>query len=81
MCITSYCLQPISCCTIADQVKVIFEDDLGVSDFYTSSEAAVIYVSETDLVAGLGYRRKLAKLRKVHVYSMVNYIVGQVRNW
>lgn len=51
---------------VQGQVKVIFEEDLGVSDFYTSSEVAVIYVSETDLVAGLGYRRKLAKLRKVN---------------
>ncbi|XP_071480485.1 Fanconi anemia core complex-associated protein 24-like [Diadema antillarum] len=47
------------------QVQVIFEDDLGVADFYPTSEMAVVYVSESDLVAGTAYRRKLAKLRKV----------------
>ncbi|XP_063951008.1 Fanconi anemia core complex-associated protein 24-like [Lytechinus pictus] len=52
--------------TVKGQVKVIFESDLGVSDFYPSSEVAVVYVSETDLVAGVGYRRRLAKLRKVN---------------
>ncbi|XP_077983503.1 Fanconi anemia core complex-associated protein 24-like [Glandiceps talaboti] len=48
------------------KVNVTFEDDLGVVDFHSSSDTAIIYVSENDMVAGTNYRRKLVKLRKAN---------------
>ena len=48
-----------------DSVQVHYDDNLGVVDFHTSSQTGVIYVSESDMVAATGYRRKLAMLRKV----------------
>ncbi|KAL4642175.1 Fanconi anemia core complex-associated protein 24 [Arapaima gigas] len=44
-------------------VKPLFEDQLGVVDFHLSSTACVLYVSESDLVAENGYKRKLVKFR------------------
>ena len=38
---------------------------IGVLDFLLSSNTGVIYVSESDLVSGTAFRRKLVKLRKV----------------
>ena len=47
------------------KLKVLMEDNLGVIDFHPSNEAGIVYISETDLVAGSGFKQKLAKLRKV----------------
>ncbi|KAK2152530.1 hypothetical protein LSH36_326g05037 [Paralvinella palmiformis] len=44
-------------------VNILYEDRLGVVDFHPSSDMAVVYLSEGDLVAGSSYKRKLAKLR------------------
>ncbi|XP_038070015.1 Fanconi anemia core complex-associated protein 24-like isoform X1 [Patiria miniata] len=52
--------------TLQGKLKVIMEDKLGVIDFHPSNEAGVVYISETDLVAGSGYKQKLAKLRKAN---------------
>ncbi|XP_014676480.1 PREDICTED: Fanconi anemia core complex-associated protein 24-like [Priapulus caudatus] len=48
-----------------ENVNVLYEDCLGVVDFYPSSDTAVVYLAEADLVRGNGYRRKLVKLQKV----------------
>ena len=52
------------------RLKVVIEDNLGVIDFHPSNEAGVIYVSETDLVAGSNFKQKIAKLRKVRFYAL-----------
>ena len=48
---------------------VMHEDQLGVADFYPSSDIGIVYVSEADQVMGNMYRRKLAKLRKVRQFN------------
>ncbi|XP_022092071.1 Fanconi anemia core complex-associated protein 24-like [Acanthaster planci] len=52
--------------TLQGKLKVIIEDKLGVIDFHPSNDAGIVYISETDLVAGSGYKQKLAKLRKAN---------------
>ncbi|XP_032892387.1 Fanconi anemia core complex-associated protein 24 [Amblyraja radiata] len=54
------------------RVTVLYEDDLGLVDFHLSQRLCVIYVSESDLVAGNNYRRKLVRFRKA---STLNGIV------
>ncbi|XP_072013662.1 Fanconi anemia core complex-associated protein 24-like [Amphiura filiformis] len=49
---------------LQEKLPLIFEDGLGVVDFHPSGDVAVIYLPETDLVAGTAYRRKLVKLHK-----------------
>ena len=49
----------------AGSVNVLYEDQLGVVDFHPSSNTAVLYISEGDLVMGQSYRRRVVKLRKV----------------
>lgn len=44
---------------------MLFEDNLGVVDFYPSSEVGAVYITEGELASGTTYRRKLVKLRKV----------------
>ncbi|TRY85921.1 hypothetical protein DNTS_011934 [Danionella cerebrum] len=41
-------------------MKLLFEEELGVIDFCLSNKTCVLYVSETDLVAGNAYRRRIA---------------------
>ena len=50
---------------------VIFDDSLDVFDFCPSSNIAVVYVTEAELVAGATYRRRLVKLAKVTTDSAV----------
>nr|XP_015223499.1 PREDICTED: Fanconi anemia core complex-associated protein 24 [Lepisosteus oculatus]XP_015223501.1 PREDICTED: Fanconi anemia core complex-associated protein 24 [Lepisosteus oculatus]XP_015223502.1 PREDICTED: Fanconi anemia core complex-associated protein 24 [Lepisosteus oculatus] len=46
------------------KLKAIFEEGLGLVDFHLSDHSCVLYVSESGLVAGNGYRRKLFQFRK-----------------
>ncbi|KAJ8317851.1 hypothetical protein KUTeg_002942 [Tegillarca granosa] len=46
--------------------QILYEDNLGMIDFYPSDHLGVVYISEADLVTGTGYRKKLAKLRKAN---------------
>ncbi|CAL1279971.1 unnamed protein product [Larinioides sclopetarius] len=46
------------------RVQTITNDSMDFVDFYPTTEFAVIYVTEADLVAGANYRRNLAKLKK-----------------
>lgn len=48
-------------------VKTIFEQDLGVVDFHLSNKSCVLYVSESDLVGGNDYKRKIVRFRNVSV--------------
>ncbi|TNN52135.1 Fanconi anemia core complex-associated protein 24 [Liparis tanakae] len=45
-------------------VRVLFEDRLGVADFHLPNNSCVLYVSESDVIAGTGYKRKLVRYRK-----------------
>ncbi|KAL7867839.1 hypothetical protein SRHO_G00092230 [Serrasalmus rhombeus] len=45
------------------RVKTIFEDELGVVDLHLSNRSCVLYVSESDLVAGNDYKRKIVRFR------------------
>lgn len=46
-------------------VRVLFEDRLGVADFHLPNNSCVLYVSESDVIAGNGYKRKLVRYRNV----------------
>ncbi|XP_017260330.1 Fanconi anemia core complex-associated protein 24 isoform X2 [Kryptolebias marmoratus] len=41
-------------------VIILFEDELGLADFHLPNRTAILYVSECDIIAGNGYKRKLA---------------------
>ncbi|XP_063168873.1 Fanconi anemia core complex-associated protein 24 [Candoia aspera] len=45
------------------KVKIILEDGLGVVDFHLSNRSCILYVSEADLVAGNGFKRRLVRFR------------------
>lgn len=45
-------------------VHTVVSDYLGLIDFYPSSESAVLYVSEADLLNEHAVKRKIVKLRK-----------------
>uniref|UniRef100_A0A2K5D0B3 Fanconi anemia core complex-associated protein 24 pseudonuclease domain-containing protein n=1 Tax=Aotus nancymaae TaxID=37293 RepID=A0A2K5D0B3_AOTNA len=47
---------------IQGKIKLIFEDGL-TPDFYLSNRCCVLYVTEADLVAGNGYRKRLVRVR------------------
>ncbi|XP_008401116.1 Fanconi anemia core complex-associated protein 24 isoform X2 [Poecilia reticulata] len=44
-------------------VKILFEKELGVADFHLPSKTRLLYVSECDIIAGNGYKRKLVRYR------------------
>ncbi|XP_034391459.1 Fanconi anemia core complex-associated protein 24 [Cyclopterus lumpus] len=44
-------------------VRVLFEKQLGVADFHLPNKSCVLYVSECDVIAGNGYKRKLVRYR------------------
>uniref|UniRef100_A0A3Q4G088 FA core complex associated protein 24 n=1 Tax=Neolamprologus brichardi TaxID=32507 RepID=A0A3Q4G088_NEOBR len=44
-------------------VKIIFETELGVADFLLPNKSSVLYVSECDIIAGSGYKRKVVRYR------------------
>ncbi|CAI5782597.1 PND domain-containing protein [Podarcis lilfordi] len=48
---------------IQGKVKLILEDGLGVVDFHLSNRSCVLYISEADLVAGNGFKRRLVRFR------------------
>uniref|UniRef100_A0A672QHH5 FA core complex associated protein 24 n=1 Tax=Sinocyclocheilus grahami TaxID=75366 RepID=A0A672QHH5_SINGR len=52
--------------TLKGSVKTIFEEELGVVDFYLSNKTCVLYVSESDLVAGNSYRRNIVRFRNAN---------------
>ncbi|KAF7642875.1 hypothetical protein LDENG_00249330 [Lucifuga dentata] len=44
-------------------VKIFFESELGVADFHLPNKSCILYVSECDVIAGNGYKRKLVRYR------------------
>ncbi|KAG8562753.1 hypothetical protein GDO81_015800 [Engystomops pustulosus] len=51
------------------KVKLVFEDGLGLVDFHMSNRACVLYISESDLVSGNAFKRRLVRFRKVQERS------------
>ncbi|XP_062403210.1 Fanconi anemia core complex-associated protein 24 [Sardina pilchardus] len=47
-------------------VKIIFEELLGVVDFHLSDKSCILYVSESDIVAGNTYKRKIVRFRNAN---------------
>ncbi|XP_023577291.1 Fanconi anemia core complex-associated protein 24 isoform X2 [Octodon degus] len=47
------------------KIKLVFEDGLTMVDFYLSSRSCILYITEADLVAGNGYRKRLVRVRNV----------------
>ncbi|XP_034281662.1 Fanconi anemia core complex-associated protein 24 [Pantherophis guttatus] len=45
------------------KVKLILEDRLGLVDFHLSNRCCILYISEADLVAGNGFKRRLVRFR------------------
>ncbi|XP_017341712.1 Fanconi anemia core complex-associated protein 24 isoform X4 [Ictalurus punctatus] len=50
---------------LTGNVKTVFEEELGVVDLHLSNKSCVLYVSESDLVAGNDYKRKIVRFRNV----------------
>ncbi|KAL0968591.1 hypothetical protein UPYG_G00268940 [Umbra pygmaea] len=47
-------------------VKTMFEEELGVVDFHLSNKSCILYVSESDIVSGNNYKRKLVRFRNAN---------------
>ncbi|XP_054245769.1 Fanconi anemia core complex-associated protein 24 [Indicator indicator] len=45
------------------QIRLIFEDGLGLVDFHLSNRTCILYISEADLVAGDEFKRRLVRFR------------------
>ncbi|XP_076988360.1 Fanconi anemia core complex-associated protein 24 [Tamandua tetradactyla] len=45
------------------KIKLIFEDGLTPVDFHISNRSCILYITEADLVAGNGYRKRLVRVR------------------
>lgn len=55
-------------------VKTVFEDELGVVDLHLSNKSCVLYVSESDLVVGNDYKRKIVRFRNVSMGVLMIYL-------
>lgn len=50
---------------VAGGVKILFESHLGGADLHLPNNSCVLYLSECDVIAGNGYKRKLVRYRNV----------------
>nr|XP_020671617.1 Fanconi anemia core complex-associated protein 24 isoform X1 [Pogona vitticeps]XP_020671621.1 Fanconi anemia core complex-associated protein 24 isoform X1 [Pogona vitticeps] len=50
---------------IQGKVNLILEDGLGIVDFHLSNRSCILYISEADMVAGNGFKRRLVQFRNV----------------
>lgn len=57
-------------------MKILFENELGVADFHLPNKSCILYVSECDIIAGNGYKRKLVRYRNV---SLMNFLLKRWR--
>ncbi|VDI46159.1 fanconi anemia-associated protein [Mytilus galloprovincialis] len=64
--------------TLQSSIQVLYDDNLGLIDFYPSSNTGVVYITEAELVSN-SYRRRLAKLRKANMIPIV-VIVESTKN-
>lgn len=47
-------------------VRVVYSDTTGIIDFQPATDMGVVYVTESEIITGTSYRRKLVKLRKAN---------------
>lgn len=52
---------------VAGGVKILFESHLGGADLHLPNNSCVLYLSECDVIAGNGYKRKLVRYRNVSI--------------
>ncbi|XP_036604937.1 Fanconi anemia core complex-associated protein 24 [Trichosurus vulpecula] len=45
------------------KIKLVFEEDLTLADFHLSNRFCILYITEADLVAGNGYKKRIVRLR------------------
>ncbi|XP_029464261.1 Fanconi anemia core complex-associated protein 24 [Rhinatrema bivittatum] len=45
------------------KIKLVFEEALGLVDFHLPNRTCILYISETDLVSGNGFKRRLVRFR------------------
>ena len=58
-------------------MKILFEDELCIADFHLPSKRCILYVSECDIIAGSGYKRKLVRYRNVSLmHENVSCVMG-----
>lgn len=55
-------------------MKTVFEEQLGVVDLHLSNKSCILYVSESDLVAGNDYKRKIVRFRNVSVNDLLMFL-------
>lgn len=46
-------------------MKILFESHLGPADLHLPNKSYVLYLSEVDVIAGNGYKRKVVRYRNV----------------
>ncbi|XP_042860487.1 Fanconi anemia core complex-associated protein 24-like [Penaeus japonicus] len=61
---------------IATQTNVLYSDGLGVVDFHPSADAAIIFISEADLLTGGSFKRRIVKFRQANT-SLRGIVVAQ----
>ncbi|XP_076055704.1 Fanconi anemia core complex-associated protein 24-like [Oratosquilla oratoria] len=57
-------------------ISVDYAEGLGVADFHPSSEAAVLFISEAELVSGANYKRRLVKFKQGNT-SLRGIVIAQ----
>ncbi|CAM1310180.1 C19orf40 (predicted) [Pycnogonum litorale] len=66
--------------TLQTLVKVTYNDDLGLVDFYPCNDAAAVFVSESDQLSGSDFKRKLVRLAKAVNRKRVIVILEQTKS-
>lgn len=66
----------MNCIISVGGINVLFQDQMGIVDFYPSGDSAVIYINEGDLVLGGSYKRKIVKLRKASETLIFNHYIS-----
>lgn len=54
---------------LSKHTHILLSDGLGVVDFFPSRDAAVIFISEADLISGNGYKRRVVRFRQANTSS------------
>ncbi|XP_069175566.1 Fanconi anemia core complex-associated protein 24 isoform X1 [Procambarus clarkii] len=61
---------------LSKYTSVLYSDGLGIVDFYPSRDAAVIFVSEADIISGINYRRRIVRFRQANT-SIRGSVIAQ----
>ncbi|XP_066438409.1 Fanconi anemia core complex-associated protein 24-like [Eleutherodactylus coqui] len=62
---------------LQEKVNLVFEDGLGLVDFHLSQRACILYISETDLVSGNEFKRRLVRFRKVSNLQLRGIVLAE----